>query len=93
LFAGTLKARLTTLVAIQAMFIAIVGLIGVLAVRDTNARLKTIYEDRAVPLAQLFDINEHLKDNTVALFDAMGVARTGKSSDATVTRPAAEDPF
>jgi PAS domain S-box-containing protein len=85
-FAGTLKARLTTMVAIQAAFIAVVGLIGVLAVRDTNARLKTIYEDRTVPLAQLSEINERMKDNTVALFEAAVFARTGKSSDATVAR-------
>jgi len=78
LFTGTLKARLTTLVAVQVGFMAIIALSGVLATRDVNTRLKSIYEDRAVPLAQLFEINDRMKDNTIALYDSVAFGRAGK---------------
>ena len=42
----------------------IVSAAGFLAMNQINQRAKSIYEDRAVPLAQLFDINDRMKDNT-----------------------------
>ena len=68
LFTGTLKARLVTLMAVQAAFMVIVGVAGILATRDSNTQLKSVYKDRAVPLAQLFDINDRMKGNTIALY-------------------------
>ena len=41
-------------------------------------RLKSIYEDRAVPLAQLFEINDRMKDNTIAQYDAAARGLAGK---------------
>jgi methyl-accepting chemotaxis protein len=40
--------------------------------------MKSIYEDRAVPLAQLFEINDRMKDNTIAQYDAAANGRAGK---------------
>jgi aerotaxis receptor len=40
--------------------------------------MKSIYEDRAVPLAQLFEINDRMKDNTIAQYDAVANGRAGK---------------
>ncbi|QDM21125.1 PAS domain S-box protein [Tardiphaga sp. vice352] len=76
-FTRTLKARLTTLIAVQALVMLIIGLTGVLATRDSNTRLKSIYEDRAIPLAQLFQINDRMKDNTIAQYDAVTRGRAG----------------
>ena len=78
LFTGTLKARMVTLMAVQAAFMVIVGVAGILATRDSNTQLKSVYEDRAVPLAQLFDINDRMKGNTIALYDALAKSRSGK---------------
>jgi len=78
MFTRTLRVRMTTLMAIQAVFVGIVGVAGILATRDSNMQMKSIYEDRAVPLAQLFEINDRMKDNTIALYDALANARAGK---------------
>ena len=55
-----------------------IGLAGILSTRDSNTRMKSIYEDRAVPLAQLFEINDRMKDNTIAQYDAVANGRAGK---------------
>jgi PAS domain S-box-containing protein len=78
LFTRTLKTRLTTLIAGQAIFMVIIGSVGILATQHSNTRMKSIYDDRAVPLAQLFEINDRMKDNTTILFDAAVDARAGK---------------
>ena len=77
-FTGTLNARLVTLVAVLGLFLMVLGATGVLATRDSNSRLRSIYEDRAVPLAQLFEINDRMRDNTVLLFEAAANGRAGK---------------
>jgi PAS domain S-box-containing protein len=77
-FTRTLSARLITLVATLGLFMVTIGLAGILATRESNTRMKSIYEDRAVPLAQLFEINDRMKDNTVLLYDAVVNGRAGK---------------
>ncbi|MBX9650985.1 MAG: MCP four helix bundle domain-containing protein, partial [Xanthobacteraceae bacterium] len=77
-FSRTLKARLTTLIGVQAVFMMVIGMAGVLATQNSNTRMKSIYEDRAVPLEQLFEINSRMKDNTIALYDAAANGRAGK---------------
>jgi aerotaxis receptor len=77
-FTRTLNARLITLVVVLGLFMLTVGLTGILSTRDSNTRMKSIYEDRAVPLAQLFEINSRMKDNTIALYDAAAHGRAGK---------------
>jgi len=77
-FTRTLNARLKTLTAAQAVFMVMIGVIGILSARDSNTQMKSIYEDRAVPLAQLFEINDRMKDNTIAQYDAAANGRAGK---------------
>jgi aerotaxis receptor len=77
-FTATLHARLITLVTVLGLFMLSIGLIGILATRDSNGQMKSIYEDRAVPLAQLFEINDRMKDNTVAQYDAAARGLAGK---------------
>ena len=78
LLTRTLKARMVTLIAVQAAFMVIIGITGILATRDSNTQMKSVYEDRTVPLAQLFDINDRMKGNTIALYDALARSRAGK---------------
>ena len=48
-------------------FVVIMGVIGLLATQNSNARMKSIYEDRAVPLAQLFEINDRSKEAFISV--------------------------
>jgi len=77
-FTRTLKARLITLVATLGLFMLTIGLTGILATRESNTRLRSIYEDRAVPLAQLLEINDRMANNTIVQYDAITNGRTGK---------------
>jgi aerotaxis receptor len=77
-FTRTLNARLITLVAILGLFMLTIGLTGILATRESNTRMKSIYEDRAVPLAQLLEINDRMANNTIVQYDAITNGRTGK---------------
>ncbi len=77
-FTRTLNARLKTLIAAQAIFMLVIGAAGVLSTRDSNIQMKSMYEDRAVPLAQLFEINDRMKDNLIAQYDAATNGRLGK---------------
>lgn len=89
MFTRTLRARLTTLVALQTAFLLTIGLAGILAMRDGNTQIKSIYEDRTIPLAHLFDINDRMKDNTIALYDGLADSRSGKPSGDIPARVAA----
>jgi len=60
-FTRSLKARLRTVVATLAGATLIVSAVGFLAMNQINQRAKSIYEDRAVPLAQLFEINDRMR--------------------------------
>jgi aerotaxis receptor len=77
-FTGTLKARLTTLVAMLGVFIFIAAMTGIMSTRNTNIRMKSIYDDRTVPLAQLFDISNRMSDNLTLLLDGATNGRAGK---------------
>ena len=58
-----MKARLTTLVSVLGVFMLLVAMTGILATREVNRGVTTVYEDRAVPLAQLFEINDRMLMN------------------------------
>jgi aerotaxis receptor len=77
-FTGTLKARLTTLVSVLAIFMIVVALTGILSTRDSNTRMKAIYQDRTVPLSQLLEINDRMLQNTTLQYEAAVNGRAGK---------------
>ena len=77
-FTATLKARLTTLVSVQIAIMLIIAMAGIVATRDSNSKMQTIYEDRTVPLAQLFSVNNHMQDNMITLARAASSGRAGK---------------
>lgn len=80
LFTRSLRARLTTIIGLQTTLAAAIGIVGLVAMYDANARMKTIYEDRTVPLAQLFQVNDGLKQTMTRLFAAAVKGRAGASS-------------
>jgi methyl-accepting chemotaxis protein len=76
----TLKARLVTLAGAMAVSLVVVGGVGFVAMSQINQHAKSIYEDRTVPLAQLFEINDRMKDNSLALYAAVADGRAGRST-------------
>lgn len=79
-FTATLKARLLTLTGVMTAFILTVGAVGYGALRQIDQHAKTIYEERTVPLAQLFEINDRLKENALTLYDAVADSKSGHVS-------------
>jgi aerotaxis receptor len=77
-FTGTLKARLTTLVAVLSLFMLIAGVAGLLSTNASNRRMQSIYEDRTIPLAQLFEINDRMLQNTAMQLAAAADGRAGR---------------
>ncbi|NPU63770.1 PAS domain-containing protein [Bradyrhizobium sp. 83012] len=80
-FTGTLRARLTTFAAVLSAFMLIIGAAGLLSTRASNAGLKSMYEDRTVPLAQLFEINDRTLQNMSSQQSAATNGKAGKSID------------
>ena len=81
LFTGTLKARLTTLVTALGLFMLLIGLVGIMALRDGNSKTKSIYEDRTVPLAQLAEITDRMNRNSIVLYEAATKSLEDANSD------------
>src|SRR6476620_3918047 len=78
-FTRSLRTRLGTLVGTWAGATLVVSAVGFIAMNQINQHAKSIYEDRAVPLAQLFEINDRMKDNSLALYGAIASERSGQS--------------
>jgi aerotaxis receptor len=78
IFTGTVRARLKTLIATLLVAMLVIGGAGILATRDANSMMRSMYEDRTVALGQLFEINERLRDNIVTLLEAAHLGRAGK---------------
>jgi methyl-accepting chemotaxis protein len=74
----SLRARLTTLNAVMALFAIVIGAAGMLATSSANSRMQSIYEDRTVPLEQLAEINDRMLDNAMALRGAFMRFHTGE---------------
>ncbi|BAM89672.1 putative methyl-accepting chemotaxis protein with PAS domain [Bradyrhizobium oligotrophicum S58] len=80
-FTGTLRARLTTLVALLAVFMLTIGAAGLLSTRASNISMKSMYEDRTIPLSQLFEINDRTLQNMSSQQAAAANGKAGKSID------------
>ncbi|EJW11977.1 Aerotaxis sensor receptor protein [Rhodovulum sp. PH10] len=77
-FTRSLKARLTTLVVMLATVILMVGATTLWAGWANNVRMKSIFEDRVVPLGQLYEIDDRMRDSAIALHTALADGRAGK---------------
>ena len=62
-----ISTRLMLLIGTLATLMIAVGGMGLYGIQHTNAALKTVYEDRTVPAAQLGDIRYLQMDNRLAL--------------------------
>ncbi|MGC2779324.1 MAG: methyl-accepting chemotaxis protein [Bradyrhizobium sp.] len=80
-FTGTLKARLITLVALLGVFMLIIGVAGILSTHAGNVGMRSMYEDRTIPLSQLFEINDRTLQNMSSQQAAAANGKAGKSID------------
>lgn len=64
---GKMTSKLTCLAAVLCFAILLVGGLGEFAINSTLVSLRTVYEDRAVPAAELADINRLLHEEIIEL--------------------------
>ncbi|MEQ1659228.1 MAG: Tar ligand binding domain-containing protein, partial [Hylemonella sp.] len=68
-----ISTRLTLLVSVLVLLLLIVGFIGIRGMGNTNDGLKTVYEDRTVPMGQLLDVQRNILRNRVAANNAIAL--------------------
>ncbi len=69
-----ISTRLSLLIGITLLLLYAVGELGLYGFSESNASLKTVYEDRTVPIEQLADINERVDANRMAVTRAVAIA-------------------
>ncbi|AWK90069.1 methyl-accepting chemotaxis protein [Azospirillum thermophilum] len=62
-WANSVAGRLTSLVVTLILITALASGAGLMGMTDSNKALKTVYEDRTVPAAQMGDILDLMRDN------------------------------
>ncbi|MEW6590600.1 MAG: methyl-accepting chemotaxis protein, partial [Pseudomonadota bacterium] len=67
----TIKTRLTALLGFMAVLLLVIGVIGISGMSKTEGGLKTVYEDRTIPLGQVARIEALLLQNRLAIEDAI----------------------
>ncbi|QKO21379.1 methyl-accepting chemotaxis protein [Rhodoferax sp. BAB1] len=58
-----ISTRLIALIGILSVLLIVIGGIGLYGINSSNAGLKTVYEDRTVPMGQLGEMQEKLLEN------------------------------
>jgi methyl-accepting chemotaxis protein-1 (serine sensor receptor) len=66
-----ISTRLSILIGILSVLMVFVGGIGLRGISQANDALKTVYEDRTVPLGQLAEIGQLVVRNRVLVMDMM----------------------
>jgi len=67
----TIKARLITIMSFMSVLLLGIGLIGLNGINKNEAGLKTVYEDRTIPLGQVAAIESLLLQNRLLLEEAL----------------------
>ncbi|PKO73439.1 MAG: histidine kinase, partial [Betaproteobacteria bacterium HGW-Betaproteobacteria-17] len=71
----SIKARLIFILSFLAVLLLVIGIIGLSGISKTEAGLKTVYEDRTVPLGQVASIQAMLLQNRIAVTAALADTR------------------
>jgi methyl-accepting chemotaxis protein len=64
-----ISTRLTALICSLSALLILIGGVGLFGINKSNDSLKTVYEDRTVPLVQLEQVNRLLTRNRVLIMD------------------------
>ncbi|RIX41546.1 MAG: methyl-accepting chemotaxis protein [Rhodocyclales bacterium GT-UBC] len=67
---SSVKTRLYSLVALFSILLIVIGALGLRSTANTLAGLKTVYEDRAVPLVQITEVKRLLDANVMEILRA-----------------------
>jgi len=67
----TIKARLVAIIGALSTLLLIIGLMGIYGISKTNGSLKTVYEDRTLPMEQLDKTIRALMANRLAVTNAL----------------------
>jgi methyl-accepting chemotaxis protein len=62
-----ISTRLALLIGLMSAILIGIGLLGLFGISQSNAGLKTVYEDRTIPLGQVSDIERLLLRNRLAI--------------------------
>src|SRR4030065_2897307 len=79
----SVKARLVFILSFMAVLLMVIGIIGIRGMGKTEAGLKTVYEDRTVPLGQVGHIEALLLQNRLAIAVALVTPTPEVIGDAT----------
>ncbi len=69
-----ISVQLYMLIAVLSAIMLVLGLFGLRGLDQTNAGLKTVYEDRTIPLGRLSDVQALLLENRLALLSMVANA-------------------
>jgi methyl-accepting chemotaxis protein len=72
-----ISTRLVMLLAVMGALLCSIGGIGLYATNQANQGMRSIYEDRTVPLKQLADINYLINRNRILVMDMRSVVDEG----------------
>ena len=73
-----ISTRLAILTGMLCLLLAAIGALGLWGTQRSNESLKTVYEDRTVPLAQLGDVQHHARQRLAAGAAGFGLVRAEK---------------
>ncbi|MFZ4760325.1 MAG: MCP four helix bundle domain-containing protein, partial [Burkholderiaceae bacterium] len=78
------STRLVLLTGSLLVIMGVVGAVGLTATANSNASLKTVYDDRLVPMAQLAEIQGLSQRNQALFFDSLAIQLDAKKADGAV---------
>ena len=76
------STRLLMLIGTLSVLLVVIGAIGLWGINDANQSLKTVNDDRVVPLGQLAEIERRQLDSEIRLLNAIGDPRSEEISRA-----------
>ncbi len=99
----TIKSRLLFVIGFLSLLLIASGILGICSLASTNASLKTLYENRLIPMGQLGEVVRLIDSNRMAVAESMngdpavvapkmaevekGIAMVGKNWDAYAAGP------
>ncbi|PWC33123.1 methyl-accepting chemotaxis protein [Azospirillum sp. TSO35-2] len=87
-WSGSVTGRLTMVFGFMIVAILVVGGVTLRGMADSNASLRTVYEDRTVPAVQIGEILDHMRDNVQTLQRLIIDTRDGTDAKAMAEREA-----
>ena len=79
----SIKTRLTFILCFMAALMLGIGIVGLYGMEKTEAGLKTVYEDRTIPLGQVGNIESMLLENRLAIAVALNTPTPEVITDST----------